>query len=249
MSPVWRGGWIAMAGDGSVGRMRPNRIYVPAPSADDWQGLLAEPDLHWKKGRSARALAHCWTDADGWPASFGAALTQAGLGQLEILLGLPEHRVPLAGGARPSQTDLFVLARDATDGSLAALAVEGKLSEPFGPLASDWLEEDEGGKRTRLRFLLETLGLSDTTTTGSLRYQLLHRTASAVIEARRFNAARALMIVHSFSGEQAGFSDYSVFAKMLGASPGVGVISQAHGCDGTQLWLGWVAGEPRFLEA
>jgi hypothetical protein len=66
------------------------RVYIPARSADDWQSLLAEPELHWNTGRSARSLAHCWQDADEWSGAFARALTEAGL-DLEILLAIPEH--------------------------------------------------------------------------------------------------------------------------------------------------------------
>jgi hypothetical protein len=60
-----------------------------------------------------------------------SALSAAGLGDLEFLVGLPEHSTPLPGGRTASQTDLFVLARRGT-GSLVAIAVEGKALEPFG---------------------------------------------------------------------------------------------------------------------
>ena len=43
----------------------------------------------------------------------------------------------------------------------------------------------------------------------SIRYQLLHRAASAMVEARRFNAAHAMMLVHSFSPSDEWFDDYT----------------------------------------
>jgi hypothetical protein len=46
--------------------------------------------------------------------------------------------------------------------------------------------------------LCATLGLN-TSDVGGLRYQLLHRTASAVYEAQRYRSRRAIMLVHSFS--------------------------------------------------
>jgi hypothetical protein len=57
------------------------------------------------------------------------------------------------------------------------------------------------------------------------------------------------MVVHSFSAEQAGFSDFAVFAELLGASPQIDAIARARDLASVELWLGWVAGEPRFLEA
>ena len=29
------------------------RIFIPTETGSDWQGLLAKPKLHWKKGASA----------------------------------------------------------------------------------------------------------------------------------------------------------------------------------------------------
>lgn len=223
-----------------------SRIYVPAQSAEDWKRLLADPELHWKSGRSARTLANCWQDADGFPPSVAQALQAAGL-DLDLLLGLPEHRVPLPGGSRPSQTDLFFLGRDG-DRGLVSMAVEGKAGESFGPLVSDWLKDDEGGKSKRLQFLLTTLGLPPDPPS-DLRYQLLHRTASAVIEAERFNATTAIMLVHAFTDDEKGFGDFTAFAKALGAASTRGQIARAHPCGDVELWLGWVDGERRYLEA
>lgn len=220
---------------------------MPARSADDWKRLLADPELHWKVGRSARTLANCWQAADGFPPEFQKALREAKL-DLELLIALPEHRVPLPGGSRPSQTDLFVLARDES-GALITIAVEGKAGEPFGPLVSEWLRDDQGGKTKRLAYLLETLGLPSGTTPGDVRYQLLHRTASAVIEAGRFNARQAMMVVHAFGEDQGGLSDFQRFASMLGVEARRVQLARATTTSPVPIWIGWVDGEGRFLEA
>jgi hypothetical protein len=49
----------------------------------------------------------------------------------------------------------------------------------------------------------------------SVRYQLLHRTASAVIEAERFGARHAVMLVHSFTEENLWFDDFAEFASVF----------------------------------
>ena len=65
---------------------------------------------------------------------------------LEPLLILPEHKVPLPGGSRPSQNDVWVLAR--TDKDLVSIAVEGKVSESFGPTVADWsVDASDGSKK------------------------------------------------------------------------------------------------------
>jgi hypothetical protein len=45
----------------------------------------------------------------------------------------------------------------------------------------------------------------------------MHRTVSALIEARRFAARHAVMLVHSFGERDESFADYERFAAMLGA--------------------------------
>jgi len=121
-------------------------IHVPTTSAGDWRRLLADPETQWRKGCSAKTLAHCWDAADGFPRSVATAFDAAGgtfPRDVSMLLGLPERRVPLPGGSRASQTDLFVLA-GSSDG-LVAICVEGKVDETFGPRVSEWLKEDAIG--------------------------------------------------------------------------------------------------------
>jgi hypothetical protein len=171
------------------------RVYLPTAGAHDWQGLLARPHTHWKHGASAMALADAWEHADPWPPAVAAALgTDPDLAGLELLLALPEHTVSLPGGARASQTDLFVLARTETD--VVAIAVEGKAEEPFGDqTVAEWRTEASTGRDTRLAHVLDVLSLADDRRIAPIRYQLLHRTASAIIEARRFAERHVVMLV------------------------------------------------------
>ena len=49
-----------------------------------------------------------------------------------------------------------------------------------------------------------------------IHYQLLHRTASALVEAERFAASKAAMIIESFSPERRWFDAFERFALLLG---------------------------------
>jgi hypothetical protein len=219
-------------------------IYVPSSGPHDWQWLLAKPGLHWKHGRSAMALADAWEAAANWPVEVGAALDAAGFRGLEPLLALPEHQVPLPGGSTASQTDLFVLARR-PQGSLVSLAVEGKVDEPFGEqTVAEWRSDGSAGKQERLAHLLDLLALPDDGRTGGLVYQLLHRAASALIEAERFRADDAVMLVHSFSPSRAHFDDFAAFAAALGGEPRGDGIVPAQTPGDIQLHVGWATGTP-----
>ena len=89
------------------------------------------------------------------------------------------------------------------------------MAEDFGPTMAEWLAASSPGKQKHLAFLKELLGLP-AELPGALRYQFLHRTASAVIEARRFHANVAVCLVQSFHREHAGFSDFQAFAGLFG---------------------------------
>jgi hypothetical protein len=221
-----------------------NSIYLPSEGPEAWRWLLAAPHKHWRHGASAMALAYAWEQAEGWPSEVEAGLaTSDALRGAELLLALPEYETPLPGGKRASQSDVFALARTAT-GEQAALAVEGKVEERFGTeTVAEWREGGSSGKEKRLAHLLEVLELEDDAALGALRYQLLHRTASAVIEARRFGARHALMLVHSFSAAGSWFDDYAVFARALGAEPAHGTVGTARTVGEIQLHLGWVTGD------
>jgi len=220
-------------------------IYIPATGADQWAQFLAEPVKQWRSGFSARTVAYSWQEADGFPLEVRAVLAaHPGFAGIELLLALPEHQVHLPGGSRPSQNDIWVLARAGND--LVSIAVEGKVAEPFGPTLGVWLDRASSGKATRLAFLRTSLGLTEQVP-GTVRYQLLHRSASAVIEAKRFGAAHAVMLVHSFSQAHQWFEDYAAFAALFGAEVAVDRVVSVGERDGVQLHLGWVCGNAKYL--
>jgi hypothetical protein len=221
-----------------------SKIYIPAVSAEQWAQLLADPVKHWRQGYSARTLAYAWQEASGFPVEVQAVLATQ-FPDIELLLAFPEYQVHLPGGSRPSQNDIWLLARSA--GKLISIAVEGKVSETFGPTVQEWRTEASAGKTERLKFLCSQLGIQSDVP-GALRYQLLHRAASAVIEATRFGAAHAIMLIHSFSQSSEWFQDYEAFASLLGGNAvlennlvSIGVRS------GISLHLAWVRGDARYL--
>lgn len=222
------------------------RIYVPTEGVEDWRKLLAEPDKHWRTGYSARSLAYCWEEASGIPREVMSVLSQIpDFKELEPLVVIPEHQVPLPGGVRPSQNDCWVLARTSND--LVSIAVEGKVAESFGPTVGEWLKEASPGKSERLSFLCSQLGL-DAPPAEHIRYQLLHRTASAVIEAKRFHSMHAIMIVHSFSETADWLDDYKEFAALFGAQAALDKITAVGQPGGVNLYLAWVSGDKQYLK-
>jgi hypothetical protein len=219
------------------------RIYTPTRSVDDWQALLADPEKQWKTGYSARSLAYAWEESDGFPATVRSVLSQT-FPNIEPLIILPEHQVALPGGNAASQNDAWVLAK--SNGELISIAVEGKVAEPFGPTVGEWGPDASAGRQKRFAFLKELLQLDDIPE--STRYQLLHRTASAVLEAQRFNAQHAVLLVHTFSPENRWFEDFSNFVNLFGNAAHVDRVVQAEGSRTPALHLAWAHGDEAFLK-
>ena len=225
-------------------------VYVPISSPEEWKNLLAEPDKQWRTGYSARTLAHCWLASDGIPTelvSLFATSEVPALRRIHPLIVFPEHQVALPPAAgHPSQNDVFVLAK-ADDGALVSMTVEGKVSESLGQAVGEWKKPGSAGKRERLAFLEEKLGIDKVP--DQIRYQLLHRTVSAIIEAERFCARYAVMVVQSFSPSDEWFDDYARFLAMFGVQSKVGQLVRLRQLGPITLFAGWTRGDPRFLTA
>ena len=79
----------------------------------------------------------------------------------------------------------------------------------------------------------------------NIRYQLLHRTASALYEAQRYRTKRAIMLVHSFSVTDTSFDDFKAFAQLTGTPlDAVNRVSEERECEGIRLRLAWVKDQP-----
>lgn len=222
-----------------------SRILVPSTGAENWRAFLAKPDLHWAVGYSARTLAHAWEAATGLPPEIDAVLGPV-FGSVEPLVTMPEHKTPLPGGKRESQSDVFTLLRYA--GGTIACTIEGKVNEPFGPTVAQQMVNASAGRTERLTYLCELLGIADCPT--DVHYQLLHRTASALVEAERFCASDAAMIVHSFSPERRWFDAFERFCSVMGCEvvvPGEAKVLTVP--SGKRLVLGWACGDPQFLQS
>ena len=224
-----------------------NKICVPTQGVEDWQALLADPVKHWKTGYSAKAMAYSWEAARGLPSEIKSLLAtspDSAFDHIEPLLTIPEHKVPLPGGSTESQNDAFVLAR--TPQYLVSMTIEGKVAETFGGTLGEWYSDPSPGKRARLDYLKKQIGLTDDISLG-IRYQLIHRTASAVIEARQYHARKAVMIVHSFSQQDLWFDDFAAFAQLYRKATEIGQLIHATTIDDIDLYLGWAKGDARYL--
>ena len=224
------------------------KFYIPSKGPDSWKQFLAEPDKQWRTGYSARSLAYCWEEAQGFPKSVVDVFHSSPFElfhSIEFVLGVPEHKVDLPPkGGRASQNDIFVLGKNGNQ--LVSITVEGKVNEAFGPTVAEKRKDMSPGVKERLEFLVDLLQLKDKTL-DLIRYQLLHRTASALIEADRFCASSALMLVHSFSQSHKWFEDYAAFAGLYGIEAELNKVHCVGSFNGKKLYIAWVVGEVVYL--
>ncbi len=218
------------------------RLHVPLLKPEDVIPHLAKAD-HWKSGHSAQELAIAWSQSSTvFPPAVRAVLSSVPeYSDAELVDGFFEREIELGSPGRNSQADILVLAGLRQE--IGIIAVEGKVNETFRELVKDWNRTP--GKQVRLERLTQTLGL-DVANVGGIRYQLLHRTASAIYEAKRYRCRHAMMLVHSFSPTHRWFEDFVAFASLMNQPVRVpGSVSIAKMCEGISLRLAWVADSPR----
>jgi len=167
------------------------------------------------------STALAWEGSSGLPAEIASLFTNAEdafLRDCQLAIAIPEYKVMLAGGSPESQNDVFCLL--SSESGLVSMMVESKVAEDFDVTIGAWKKRTSpAGVKARLDQIQTKIGL-----TGDIpehiRYQLLHRTASAVIEAERFHARHAAMVVHSFATNQNNdhFDDYENFLNLYGVA-------------------------------
>ncbi len=223
------------------------KIFLPSIGPDDWKHLLAEPDKHWQRGMPTRAMAHCWEENNGIPPEISRVLGDTpGIGEANALFVVPEYQVPLPGGARPARNDIWLLAE--TRAGLASITVDAKARESFGQTVGEWNATRSEGKDKRLRHICEQLEISFPPP-DDIKYSLLQRAASAVIEARRFKAPLALTLVHSFSSSDQGIEHFNRLLSVMGLKARPDELAMRDLSGGGKLGFAWVRGDRRFLDA
>lgn len=220
-------------------------FYVPTKGISSWRELLADREKHWKDGYSAKALAMAWEGINGFPKEVQRLFEESNISlfqNLNILYAFPEFKVPIPGGIRASQNDLYVLAKVAA--GTVVIMVEGKVREDFGPLVKEKIAQGQAEKR--LEFLKNKLEIKNNIDIGEIRYQLLHRTVSAILEAERTGAKAALMLVHSFDSNGSHFEDYANFALLYGiaAEPNKIIGPIISDSSSIPIYLGWCSSQP-----
>lgn len=225
------------------------RIFVPTETGTDWQRLLGRPKLHWKKEHSAMSVAACWEhNHPQLPTEILKVLDSSGdaaITRLQLLIGIPEWEVKLPGGNAASQTDILAITRNEL--GLVILGVEAKVDESFGLTLGQKKSGATKAQLSRIAYLEQELECS-APLADYIRYQLLHRTVSALLTAREFFAPVAVMLVHSFSRASKWREDFEDFCKILQCTSLSKDIYEVTRIDGIRLILVWCKGDEKYLD-
>jgi hypothetical protein len=214
----------------------------PLARPEDIIPFLARGEFQWRKSRSAYEAAHSWFGAHDLPQSVREVIEgDSVFAGAKLIEAFFEKETDLDTFGRPSQTDVLALLR--LKSGLGVLGIEAKVDETFGPLISEW-RDGSPGKEQRLSGLAIRVGF-DPGIVEKLRYQLLHRTAATLIEAERYGACDAAMIIQSFDPNHAWFDEFRLFSEAMSlALDKPGKLSPALEIGGIRLRLGWVADRP-----
>jgi hypothetical protein len=218
------------------------RVYAPTAGLATWKNGLADPDTQWVRTKAAFETAVFWECGAMQPRGLHPHLIalleqEQSLEGCELIASFPGHRVHLPDGIPASQTDVWAVVR--TYVGLVSLAIEGRAGEGFAETVGEWRKDALAEKDTRMAFLCDQLGLTKPPT-DEIRYQLLHRTVSALLEAERVDAAIAAMIIVSFTDDPRSKDDFGVFTSCLGGPVSPGQIRRMPSVQHRPLFLGWL---------
>lgn len=226
-----------------------NRLCIETRGIGNWRERLAKPDGQWKRSYSALETAVSWESASrtstGLPDPIGELFRGTVYADPTLILAIAEHKVPLSGGNADSQCDVWALVN--TNAGTLSLAVEAKAKETFGqdnePLAK-WLvagrtEKSRQNRKSRWDNIKEHLPDAGADGYSQVAYQLLHRCAAAVIEARRIRLSNAAFIVQAFGSPPESFDEFSGLCQAMGLKGERGHL-QITAVGDIRLGIGWV---------
>ncbi|MBX3723931.1 MAG: hypothetical protein KF713_18940 [Turneriella sp.] len=201
---------------------------------DDWIEVVTK--RHYREGHSAYEVAQKWQFVRSrLPEPISSLLQESQfleLHNLEIRQLYAEFPVWLDTHSTPSKNDLMIFC-EGLENRKITIALEAKCDESFANPVSVWLRsadkptprrqralfhvqnEPVPRKLRRLAFLNEILS-TNIGIDSLVRYQLLHRLASAILIARQTLAKATVMMVQAFSDSPRNFEDFRYFCNLLG---------------------------------
>jgi uncharacterized protein DUF6946 len=221
-----------------------NRLHIATRGIASWRERLANPELHWQRKFSAFETAVSWEFASnsksGLPGPIDKLFRESDYGEPTLISAVAEHKVDLPGGTAASQSDVWAVVK--TTAGMLSLTVEAKASESFGDeILERWLvagetEESISNRKKRWEYIRSHLPKSDFFP--QVRYQMLHRCAASVMEAKRFGFLHAAFVVQAFNTPAKSFQDYVLFCEALQVPAARGGMAMTS-MEGISLSIGW----------
>jgi hypothetical protein len=222
-----------------------SRLLTSTRGLPSWRDRLANPGLQWKRYCSAFETAVSWESAwqsqSGLPPALENLLCTHGFANPILLLAVAEHQVELPGGRAASQSDVWALINTAA--GVVSMTVEAKAAESFGDeTLGAWLvagksERSITNRKARWDYISANLPASDAYQ--GVPYQILHRCAAAVIEAKRMACPNAMFVVQAFNTPDISFADFTLFCSALNLSVSRGQLAKT-AMGGISLGVGWI---------
>ena len=171
-------------------------------SLEDWEKFAPpkKTEIQWKDGRSAKELAKYIVQAEGYiPKEIEEILLTIGCNQDIIFCGEPEVVTRLTGKGEGRNHDLLLI-----QDNEFVVGIEAKADEPLGKLISKELSSKDisENKINRINSLYKDIYGSCLCDNLDVRYQLLTATVGTLIEAEKFKASKALLIIITFKKDK-----------------------------------------------
>jgi hypothetical protein len=221
-----------------------NRLHIATRGIASWRERLAHPDEQWRRQYSAFETAVSWEIAAstkaGLPLPIERLFQDTGYLNPVLMFAVAEHKVALRGGGGASQADVWAVIGSSR--GEVSVAVEAKANESFGDaILKDWLigsgsANSKANRHDRWEFVRSYLPHADSYL--EARFQMLHRCAAAVIEAKRLGFQHAAFLVQAFGTPDKSFQDYAVFCEALKIPAKRGAMATTS-VDNISLCIGW----------
>ena len=202
-----------------------NRLCITTCGLGSWRERLANPDRQWKRRFSALETAVSWERASrtssGLPEPILKLFRNSIYCEPVLMFAIAEHKVPLAGGPADSQCDVWAFLN--TKAGTVSLSIEAKAQESFGKsnqTLEQWLDAGKSerartNRQERWNDIKKHLPNIVEGGYSQVAYQLLHRCAAAVIEAKRFRLENAAFVVQAFQSPAKSFDAFSQMCRAM----------------------------------
>lgn len=167
-------------------------------SVEQWKKISPpkKENEHWKDGRSAKELAkYMIKENGGLPKEIEEILLNIGCSKIGEFIGEPEKVTSLIGKGMGRNHDLLLIKEQEI-----VIGIEGKSDEILGKYISDELANKNisENKINRINELYKLIYGCYPSKGENIRYQLLTATVGTLVEAKKLNISKALLLIITF---------------------------------------------------